>query len=475
MKKTILLILLFYISNFAIQAQTASEARAFFDSGNYTEAKDAYANLLTRYPNQSEYNYFFGRSCLALKHFKEAVNPLEKSSKRNYSDATLYLAWAYNQNYEYEKAIDTIENYIRLQKRRKKDTEEAENMLTEIRKNFRMLKGVEKVCVIDSFIVDKKDFLSSYRVSDESGLLYMYNEYFDNVTPHEGVVYESERGNKIYYADKDESGIYNIYTRNRLLDEWSDSKKLPDIINDSVDTNYPFMSADGITFYYASKGEGSMGGYDIFVTRYNTHTDGYLRPENVGMPFNSPYNDYMFVIDEFNDLGWFVSDRFQPEDKVCIYVFIPNRIKQTYNFETMNPEELIQLAQLTEINKTCPDEAIASEGKKRLTKAIHINPKEKEVVDFTFVLDDEQTYHYLSDFKSQQAKLLFQKKQQFKKEFVEQNKRLSEMRNEYQTGSESHKNQLKPAILDLEKRINQMRQELDDITKDVRKLEKNKE
>ncbi len=49
------------------------------------------------------------------------------------------------------------------------------------------------------------------------------------------------------------------------------------------------------------------------------------------------------------------------------------------------------------------------------------------------------------------------------------------MRNEYQTGSESHKNQLKPAILDLEKRINQMRQELDDITKDVRKLEKNKE
>ena len=211
------------------------------------------------------------------------------------------------------------------------------------------------------------------------------------------------------------------------------SKKLPDIINDSVDTNYPFMSADGITFYYASKGEGSMGGYDIFVTRYNTHTDGYLRPENVGMPFNSPYNDYMFVIDEFNDLGWFVSDRFQPEDKVCIYVFIPNRIKQTYNFETMNPEELIQLAQLTEINKTCPDEAIANEGKKRLTKAIHINPKEKEVVDFTFVLDDEQTYHYLSDFKSQQAKLLFQKKQQFKKEFVEQNKRLSEMRNEYQT------------------------------------------
>ena len=36
-------------------------------------------------------------------------------------------------------------------------------------------------------------------------------------------------------------------------------------------------------------------GYDIFVTRYNTNTYSYLMPENVGMPFNSPYNDYMSV------------------------------------------------------------------------------------------------------------------------------------------------------------------------------------
>lgn len=55
--------------------------------------------------------------------------------------------------------------------------------------------------------------------------------------------------------------------------------------------------ADGVTIYYASDGEG-LGGYDIFVTRYNTNTDTYLVPENVGMPFNSPYNDYMYVIDD---------------------------------------------------------------------------------------------------------------------------------------------------------------------------------
>lgn len=95
-----------------------------------------------------------------------------------------------------------------------------------------------------------------------------------------------------------------------------------------------------------------MSGYDIFVTRYNTNTDTYLVPENVGMPFNSPYNDYMYVIDEYNNLGWFASDRFQPEGKICIYVFIPNTSKQTYNYEAMEQQEIIRLAQIHSLKET---------------------------------------------------------------------------------------------------------------------------
>ncbi len=57
------------------------------------------------------------------------------------------------------------------------------------------------------------------------------------------------------------------------------------------------------------------------------------------MPFDSPYNHYMHVIDQYNNLGWFASDRFQPEGKICIYVFIPNSSKQTYNYEAMDAAE----------------------------------------------------------------------------------------------------------------------------------------
>ena len=124
------------------------------------------------------------------------------------------------------------------------------------------------------------------------------------------------------------------------MDEWGDEKQLPMNINSNDDDNYPFVLSDGATIYYSSKGNGSIGGYDLFVTRYNINSDTYLAPEQLGMPFNSPYNDYMYVIDEYNNLGWFASDRFQPEEKVCIYVFIPNSSKQTYNYEAMDPQQM---------------------------------------------------------------------------------------------------------------------------------------
>lgn len=122
---------------------------------------------------------------------------------------------------------------------------------------------------------------------------------------------------------------------------------LPGSINDSINANYPYVLTDGATIYYAADGENSIGGYDIFVTRYNTNTNTYLTPENVGMPFNSPYNDYMFAIDEFNNLGWFASDRYQPEGKVCIYVFIPNSSKRCITTKLWTRKKLSDLLKFT--------------------------------------------------------------------------------------------------------------------------------
>ena len=231
--------------------------------------------------------------------------------------------------------------------------------------------------------------------------------------------------------------------------------------------------ADGVTIYYASDGEG-LGGYDIFVTRYNTNTDTYLVPENVGMPFNSPYNDYMYVIDEYNNLGWFASDRFQPEGKVCIYVFIPNNSKQTYNYEAMDRKQMIRLAQIHSLKETWKDKQTVAEALQRLEAAISHKPKERRKVDFEFVIDDNTTYYLMTDFKSAKAKQLFRRYRQMEKDYLQQEEKLNNLRQQYSTGNKQEKERMAPAILDLEKRILQMSEELAVLEINVRNAEKTK-
>ena len=323
--------ILFLICSFflgGVSAQTLEQARTLFTKGDYEKAKPVFKKYAKSQPSNGNYNYWYGVCCLKTGEAEEAVKPLEMAVKKRVASGQLYLGQAYNDTYRFEDAVNCFEEYIADLSKRKRSTEEAEALLEKSKADLRMLKGVEDVCIIDSFVVDKANFLSAYKISEESGKLFTFNEFFQTEGDHPGTVYETEIGNKIYYSEKGERGNLDIFSKNKLLNEWSNGRPLPGSINESGNANYPFVLSDGVTIYYATDGEG-LGGYDIFVTRYNTNTDSYLTPENVGMPFNSPYNDYMYVIDEYNNLGWFASDRFQPEEKVCIYVFIPNSSKQT--------------------------------------------------------------------------------------------------------------------------------------------------
>ena len=400
------------------------------------------------------------------------LKTLENAVKRRTPGAQLRLAQAYDELYRFEEAVQNYEEYIADLTKKKRSTAEAEKLLEKSRANLRMLKGVEQVCFIDSFVVDKKDFLNAYKISPESGKLFMYDAYFQTPNGKGGTVYETELGNKNYYSEFQKDSTLSILSRNKMLGEWGKGSLLPGSINEAINANYPYVLADGITIYYAADGVGSMGGYDIFVTRYNTNTDGYLTPENVGMPFNSPYNDYMYVIDEFNNLGWFASDRHQPEGKVCVYVFIPNTSKQVYNYESIDNQKLIQLAQIHSIQDTWTDPKIVKEAQQRLKEALQQKPQTEKIHDFVFVIDDEHIYHEASDFHSPEAKTLFKTYLQVEKSYNQQQSKLTDMRNQYMRATKSEKEKMAPAILDLEKRVSQLATETEQAAIKARNQEK---
>ena len=474
MKKRYILLLLFCLVLVGASAQTLEQAKAFYNKGQYEKAKPVFKKFVRTQPANGNYNLWYGVCCLETGEPDVALKYLETAVKKRIPSGQLYLARNYNDLYRFEDAIKCYEEYISDLSKRKRSTAEAEKLLEKSKTNLRMLKGIEEVCIIDSIVVDKDRFLEVYKISPESGKLFTYNDFFQNKEEVEATVYETELGNKIYYGERQPDGKLSILARNKMQGEWSKGSLLPGSINDSINANYPYVLTDGATIYYAADGENSIGGYDIFVTRYNTNTNTYLTPENVGMPFNSPYNDYMFAIDEFNNLGWFASDRFQPEGKVCIYVFIPNNSKQTYNYEAMDQQQMIRLAQIHSLKETWKDKKAVAEAQQRLEAAMSHKPQERRIADFEFVIDDNTTYYLLKDFKSAKAKQFFQRYQQMEKDYRQQEEKLNSMRLRYATGNKQEKTILTPAILDLEKRILQMSGELDALEINVRNAEKTK-
>ena len=101
-------------------------------------------------------------------------------------------------------------------------------------------------------------------------------------------------GNTIYFASNRPGGRggLDLYVAHRGLDgRWGPSENMGTTINTEYDENYPSLSPDGKTLYFASKGHDSMGGYDIFQVSYNNEANNWFKPVNLGFPLNTPLDD----------------------------------------------------------------------------------------------------------------------------------------------------------------------------------------
>lgn len=474
MNKIILFSLFFASSVPNILAQTLTEAKAWYESGDYRQALPVYKKLAEAQPANGTYRLHYGVCCLHEGQPAEALPHLEAAVRRRVQGGQYYLSYAYNDLYRFDEAIKTCEAYIAELEKRKRSTEQAERLLQKARNNLRLLKGVERVCIVDSFVVDKTDFLHAYRISPESGRLMMCRSYFNDSVSHGATVYQTERGNKLYYAELQTDSTLGLVSRNRLLDGWSSASPLSQSINTCRNADYPFASTDGLTLYFAADGQGSTGGYDIFVTRLSTDADTYLAPENVGMPFNSAYNDYMYAVDEFANLGWFASDRYQPEGKVCVYVFVPNTSKQVYDYENTPREQLIAFAQIRSIRDTWTDGTVVRAAQERLqqlsqdTQSVVLRPKP----DFLFILDDQTIYRHADDFRSPRARTLHAEYLRKEEDFRQLTARLEQMRSDYADATLEKKKQISAALLNLEQQHRKLSAEQQQTLIRIRQIEK---
>ena len=112
-------------------------------------------------------------------------------------------------------------------------------------------------------------------------------------------------------------------TRNRK-GQWSEPKPI-EKLNTEYDEDAPYLAGDG-TFYFSSRGHGSMGGYDIFKTKYDTASGEWSTPENLGHPINTVAEDTYYTMD--GKLAYLSSTRMGGYGSLDLYrVFLFNKVK----------------------------------------------------------------------------------------------------------------------------------------------------
>ena len=347
--------------------------------------------------------------------------------------------------YRFDEAITALTKMIDEEKKKKNSTVTLEAQLHQARMGAEMLSGTERITIIDSMVVDADAFLSAYRLSVGCGTLAplasIAPTLVRNSTQGAMPAFLNDFGDRMVFADTDSAGLTKLYECFTSAAGMERPVRLTGMGSDDDDQAYPYLLSDGVTLYFAAQGEESLGGYDIFVTRRTSATGPFVKAENVGMPFNSPANDYMMVIDEQARIGWFVSDRRQPAGKVCIYRFVPNDVRQTLSPDTDSADAIRQQARITSIAACCAD---ATERNEALARLQSIRSSEEGTTtggrrsgSRPLVLPGDVLCTSPSQLKDGRARAIAERLFAIQTQLAQKNQRLEALREEYsvrQTG-----------------------------------------
>ncbi len=128
-----------------------------------------------------------------------------------------------------------------------------------------------------------------------------------NTPYHESSASFSPDGKTIYFISnrKGGKGGRDIWVSTRQENgSWTEPKNLSEL-NTSEDEEAVYIHPDGKTLYFSSKGYKGLGGYDIFISKFE---DGKWQPPvNIGPPLNTLGDDYFLVVNADGTKGYMAS------------------------------------------------------------------------------------------------------------------------------------------------------------------------
>lgn len=303
-------------------------ANKLFKNEDYIHAFPLYSQLLSLDVDNPELNYRFG-VCLLYADRSDTYAPIGflRKAVDQVDDPRLYyyLAYAYHINYYFQAAISNYLRYLNMAGGEVKRSYEVSRKIEMCQNGMEMLHSVKDLYVIEKTEVPREEFFRSYQLYDYNAeIIYKPDAYLtksEKKNNDRGLILISNGSLDMFYSSYHHANKIqrDIYVRHKTDEGWSNPKVLPSVINTPYDEDFPVMMPDGKTLYFCSKGHNTMGGYDIFMSEYDSATTTWSKPQNLNFPFNTPLDDILFISNVKDSTAWFASVRNSIQGMIMVY------------------------------------------------------------------------------------------------------------------------------------------------------------
>ena len=259
----------------------------------------------------------------------------------------------------------------------------------------------------------------------------------DSGHDHVKSLYAPDWNDVLYFSAEGPSGTRDIMMT--MLDDtvWTVPVPVVELSDQSADEIYPMLSPDGRTMFFASDGLYGVGGYDLYKSVWDEQRQKWSAPQNMGFPYSSPADDFLYVESEDGDYALFASNRECGRDSV--YVYAVRYEDYPVHTPMTDPFELQELA---------------------LVNPPIVEAQEEAVAD---IPDNELTIKYME--KMDQVRVL-------RDSIASTSSSLEALRNEYVFGNDpAERARLTGEILQLETRIPSLQRALDKASSELGSIE----
>jgi len=138
--------------------------------------------------------------------------------------------------------------------------------------------------------------------------------------------------------------------------EWGEGVNIGKTINTEYDEKGVFFHSDNKTMYFSSEGHNTMGGLDIFKTEYNSETDEWTKPVNIGYPINTPDDDVYFVVTGNDRYAYYSSVKANGYGEKDIYriTFLGDKKEPLLALSSINNKDILANIEITDIFEPNP-------------------------------------------------------------------------------------------------------------------------